>query len=118
KTFAGAISKTADGGFINVLDSGGFGALTITKSITIDGEGAHAGVLAAGTQGFIINAAGKKVTLRNLAIESPSVTSPGSVGVRVIAAAEVHIEKCWIGRFTSHAIDFNPTGGGEGFIDD
>jgi hypothetical protein len=119
KTFAGAISKTADGGFINVLDSGGFGALTITKSVTIDGEGAHAGVLAAGTQGFIINAPGKKVTLRNLSIESPSVTSPGTVGVNVINAAEVHIEKCWIGRFTSHAIDFHPGGaGGEGFIDD
>jgi len=48
KTFAGAISKTATGGFINVLDSAGYGTLTITKSITIDGEGAHAGVLATG----------------------------------------------------------------------
>jgi hypothetical protein len=33
KTFAGAISKTAAGGEINVLDPGGFGAVTITKSI-------------------------------------------------------------------------------------
>src|SRR6185503_9469158 len=48
KTFAGAISKTAAGGFINVLDPGGFGTVTITKSLTIDGEGAHAGVLASG----------------------------------------------------------------------
>ena len=61
KTFAGAISKTADGGFINVLDSGGFGAVTITKSITIDGEGTHAGVLAAAAgSGIIINAAGEE----------------------------------------------------------
>src|SRR4029077_20618861 len=58
KTFAGAISKTADGGFINVLDSGGFGTVTITKGITIDGEGAHAGVLSSGgVSGIIINAA-------------------------------------------------------------
>jgi hypothetical protein len=35
KTFAGAISKTAAAGEINCLDSGGFGAVTITKSITI-----------------------------------------------------------------------------------
>src|ERR1044072_1738042 len=48
KTFAGAISKTAAGGFLNVLDSGGFGTLTITKSITVGGEGAHAGMLASG----------------------------------------------------------------------
>ncbi|PYQ51096.1 MAG: hypothetical protein DMF59_08935, partial [Acidobacteria bacterium] len=37
KTFAGAISKTAAGGEISVLDPGGFGAVTITKSITIEG---------------------------------------------------------------------------------
>src|SRR2546423_14432438 len=36
KTFAGAISKTAAGGKINCLDPGGFGAVTITKSIEID----------------------------------------------------------------------------------
>jgi hypothetical protein len=119
KTFAGAISKTQDGGFINVLDSAGYGAVTITKSITIDGEGAHAGVLApAGGSGIIINAAGKKVTLRNLAIESPSVTNIASIGINVLNASEVHIENCWIGRFSSHAIEFNPTGGGELFVND
>ncbi len=55
KTFAGAISKTADGGEINVLDAGGFGAVTITKSITIDGGGSFASILASGTSGVIIN---------------------------------------------------------------
>jgi hypothetical protein len=38
KTFAGAISKTAAGGEINCLDPGGYGTVTITKSITIDCE--------------------------------------------------------------------------------
>src|SRR6185295_17001493 len=56
KTFAGAISKTAPGGEINVLDPGGFGAVTITKSITISSEGFEAGVLVSGTNGIIINA--------------------------------------------------------------
>src|SRR5438876_9799963 len=57
KTFAGAISKTAAGGEIDALDSGGFGALTITKAITIDGAGNLAGVLVSGTNGFVISAA-------------------------------------------------------------
>jgi hypothetical protein len=118
KSFAGAISKTANGGFINILDSAGYGALTINKSITIDGEGAHGGVLAASTTGFTISGAGIKVTLRNLSIESPSVTQIGLIGIRVIQAAEVHIENVWIGRFSSHAIEFNPSGGAEGFIND
>src|SRR5260370_11999621 len=47
KTFAGAISKTAEGGKIDALDPGGFGPLVISKSITIDGPGALATILAA-----------------------------------------------------------------------
>src|SRR5476649_1636284 len=54
KTFAGAISKTAPSGEINVLDPGGFGALTITKAITIDGGPNIAGVLVSGTNGFLV----------------------------------------------------------------
>jgi hypothetical protein len=53
KTFAGAISKTADGGEINVLDPGGFGAVTITKSVSIVAQGAIGGVLVSGTNGII-----------------------------------------------------------------
>src|SRR5881227_4250293 len=51
KTFAGAISKTADKGEIDCLDPGGFGTVTITKNITIDGTtGAGFGsILASGT---------------------------------------------------------------------
>src|SRR5262245_47370385 len=36
-TFAGAIAKTEAGGEITVLDPGGYGGVTITKSITING---------------------------------------------------------------------------------
>src|SRR5262249_26684672 len=71
KTFAGAISKTAANGEINCLDPGGFGAVTITKSITIDCYGVLAGVLVSGTNGIIVNDSGANsivVTLRNLDI--------------------------------------------------
>src|SRR6185312_15518777 len=69
KTFAGAISKTAAGGEISVLDPGGFGALTITKSITLNGEGTLASVLVAGTNGIVISAgAADTVIIRNLSI--------------------------------------------------
>src|ERR1700674_607534 len=74
KTFAGAISKTAPFGEIDCLDPGGFGAVTITKSITIDcgdGDGGYAGsVLVNGTNGIIIAAAaGDRVTLRNIGFQ-------------------------------------------------
>lgn len=61
KTFAGAISKTLAGGEISVLDPGGFGTLTITKSISIVADGAEGGVLAAAANGFVVNAAATDV---------------------------------------------------------
>lgn len=98
KTFAGAISKTAAAGEINVLDPGGFGAVTITKSMTIDGYGAEASILASGTTGVIINGAGIIVNLRNLSINGASTTA-GS-GIRILNAAAVNIENVTIMNFT------------------
>src|SRR5881296_1387534 len=70
KTFAGAISKTAAKGEINVLDPGGFGAVTITKSISIEAVGVIAGVLVSGTNAIVINALPTDViVLRGLTIE-------------------------------------------------
>src|SRR6201987_4342234 len=64
KTFAGAISKTAPGGEINVLDPGGFGAVTITKSISIIAQNVEGGVLVSGTNGIVVStAATDKVVL-------------------------------------------------------
>src|SRR5436853_5822127 len=78
KTFAGAISKTAVDGEINCLDPGGFGAVTITKSITIDCTGTFGSVLAAGTSGVIINAnnAGANDPLRIVRLKGISINGP------------------------------------------
>jgi hypothetical protein len=94
KTFAGAISKTSTGGEIDALDPGGFGALTITKSITLDGGGGQvASVLTVGTPGININAAGGVVILRNLRFNGLlQAGSPGTIGVQVIAASRVELE--------------------------
>src|SRR6266481_3712094 len=91
KTFAGAISKTATGGIIVCLDPGGFGTLTITKSIAIDCTETFGGVLAAGTNGINVNGAGVVAILRGLSIEG---VGTGLIGVNVTQAAAVHVEKC------------------------
>jgi hypothetical protein len=102
KTFAGAISKTAACGEISVLDPGGFGAVTITKSITIDGTGTLAGILAAGTTGVIVNAATTDViTLRGISINGACT---GIRGINVIQAARLNVEDCVIYRFTNEGI--------------
>jgi hypothetical protein len=96
KTFAGAISKTDAGGEISVLDPGGYGAVTITKSITINGEGTLASILANSGSGITVNAdPSDKVVLRNLSIEG---AVGGTIGVRVISG-NVVIDKCLISGF-------------------
>ncbi|HEY8682642.1 MAG TPA: hypothetical protein VIM06_05680 [Rhodanobacter sp.] len=102
KTFAGAISKTAAKGEIDALDSGGFGALTITKAITIDGGGNLAGVLVSGTNGININAgATDTVILRGLAF---SGVGTGLDGVQINSAANVVIDHCAFQGFTHNNI--------------
>src|SRR6187402_29385 len=79
KTFAGAISKTAAGGEIDCLDPGGFGAVTITKSMTIDCTGVTGGPLAtAGTSGIIVNAGvNDRIVLRNMGIQGAGTGANG-----------------------------------------
>jgi len=118
KTFAGAISKTANNGEIDALDPGGFGAVTITKSITIDGtHGAGFGsILAAGTNGVIINAAAIVVRLHSLSINGAST---GINGVRILAASRVYVEDCLIDGFTNRAItDERTVAAGQLYVSD
>jgi hypothetical protein len=108
KTFAGAISKTAAGGEINCLDPGGYGAVTITKSITIDCAGTMGSVLACGTNGVNVNdsATGTpgtiRVTLRYLSINGCGNTIvPGFVGVNFTSGAQLNVENSRIFGFQS-----------------
>ena len=106
KTFAGAISKTAAGGTISVLDPGGYGAVTITKSITIDGTAQISSTLNAGTNGIVINAASTDtIVIRNLEIFGAGT---GLDGVRVLSAKAVHIEDCRIEKQSSQGIEVAP----------
>ncbi len=96
KTFAGAISKTAAGGEINVIDPGGFGGVTIGKSLTIKSY-VEAGVLVSGTNGILINAGpADKVTIKGLDFTG---LGTGLVGVKVIQAKSVHVIDSEIARF-------------------
>jgi hypothetical protein len=104
KTFAGAISKTAAGGEISVLDPGGFGAVNITKSITLNGAGTLASILFSGTNGVIVNGAGIIVTLKDISLNGGTPTSPGVNGIRIIQAAVVNVINCDIFNFSNAGI--------------
>jgi hypothetical protein len=104
KTFAGAISKTAAGGEIDALDPAGYGAVTITKAITIDGGGGQvASVLVSGTNGIVVQAGPSDVViLRNLRING---IGTGINGIRFLAGKALDVENCDIFGFTNNGID-------------
>jgi Right handed beta helix region len=110
KTFAGAISKTAAGGEISVLDPGGFGAVTITKAITINGDGTLAGILASLTNGIVINAGvNDRVILRNLSLNG---AGNGLDGIRWLAGKSLLVDNVTIVGFTGDGIDVAKTAAG------
>jgi hypothetical protein len=119
KTFAGAISKTAAGGEISVLDPGGFGAVTITKSITINGGGIEGSVLNSSVNGFIINGAGVDVVLRNLDVDGSGAVG-GTNGIRFIQGDSLLVENTTIRDNTGGAnpagISFESSGSAQLFV--
>jgi hypothetical protein len=125
KTFAGAISKTAAGGIIMALDDAGFGTLTITKPITVDGGHHSAGVLSSGgINGMNINidpavqpanfVNNGRVVLKNLKFEgNTSIPSaggftPGLNGIRITNAKSVKLLNNDIGYYSRSGISIEP----------
>ena len=107
KTFAGAISKTVTNGEIDALDPGsyGYGEVTITKSITIDGRASFAYILKPGASGININITYEKdatVRIRGLSLNG---IGTGNHGINVIAANKVTVEDCIIDGFVNNGIN-------------
>jgi hypothetical protein len=109
KTFAGAISKTAANGKINCLDPGGFGAVTITKSLEIDCLQFPGGILNAGVNGVNVSVnAGSKVILRGIEIHGGGT---GLNGVNIVVPSTVMLDKCFITAQTGNGVIVNVSTG-------
>lgn len=115
KTFAGAFSKTFINGEIDCLDPGGYGTITITKSITIDCTGTYGSILASGITGVTINIPVgandpfRTVRLRGLSINGSGAsgtvgTRTGVRGIRILDALVVEIEDTVITDFVTNGI--------------
>ena len=110
KTYAGAISKTARDGEISTLDPGGFGAVTITKSITINGGGTGQGygsILAALVNGVVINITDPADTRKSVRLDWLNINgaSSGLDGIRFVAGNVLHVSNTLIDGFTGDGIE-------------
>lgn len=109
KTFAGAISKTATGGEISVLDPGSFGAVTVTKSITLSGDGTLASILNSGSSGVVVSAACAPcdVRLRNLSFFGAGT---GLQGVNFLGAGSLSMENITIEAQSGNGVNIAANG--------
>jgi len=116
KTWAGAISKTANGGEIDALDPGGFGAVTITKSITLDGGGGQvASILVAGTNGINVSAQPTDVVIiKNIRFQGvlgngSNSANAGITAIKFNTGLRLIVENCEIYGFNANGIDIANT---------
>ncbi|MEA2823079.1 MAG: hypothetical protein QOJ86_5083 [Bradyrhizobium sp.] len=127
KTFAGAISKTFINGEIDCLDPGGYGSVTITKSITLDCTGTFGSILASGTNGIVINIPVgandpfRTVRIRGLSINGTGAsgtigTRTGLKGISILQAATVSVEDTVISDFSQQGINDARSTGGKLFV--
>jgi len=108
RTFAGAIAKTSLGGEINVLDGGGYGMVTIGKSLTIDGSGSFSSTLAGvGSHGILINITAANDSTKTVRLRGISINGVGAAtdGIRITAAGQVFVEDVIIDGFARHGIN-------------
>jgi hypothetical protein len=113
RTFQAAHDKTNPDGEIMVLDPGGYGAVTITKSISIvnDGVGEASILVSSGATGITVSGgAAAYVNLRGLTVQG--IGFGGGTGLRFSSGFALTITKCVFRKHTSSGIFFTPQVGG------
>ena len=109
RTLGTAFSRSSAGGEIDVLDSGDFGTLTITRSVSVIAPGVLGGIQVGSGTAITVNAgASDKVVLRGLALDG---LGTGANGVTFTAGGLLYVESCTINNFSGYGINFAPAGG-------
>lgn len=117
RSFGAAIAQTISGGEVIVLDSAGYGPVTITQSVSIIAPaGVYAGISVISPTNFVgvsVNAAGIKVLLQNLVINALG----GNYGIFLQQGAELYVNNCTVANFTSAGI-YSIAGGSKLYLKD
>jgi parallel beta helix pectate lyase-like protein len=115
RSFQAAHNATNAGGEIAVLDTAGYGAVTITKAISIvNPGGVEAGIsVASGGVAITINATTGTVALRGLTIEGAGV---GEDGIVLNTAGALEVVNCAIRNFKQNGILLQPSSGPMNFV--
>jgi parallel beta helix pectate lyase-like protein len=117
RNFAAALTAVIANGEIVVLDSAGYGPVTINKSVSVISPlGVYAGITAApGGNGITVNAPGGLVEVRGITIRG---LGTGSDGIKLDAAQALHVEHCVISGFTGRGVNTMTASGSNLYIND
>jgi hypothetical protein len=104
RSFGYAITQTNSGGEVVVLDSAGYGPVTITQSVSIIAPtGVYAGISAFSGSAVTIAAAGVDVILRGLSLNGTG----GATGVSMTNGSRLSIESSIVSGFSGNGIFVN-----------
>lgn len=111
-TFARALTQTAEGGIVTVKDTGDFGPMTITQSVTIDGN--LGSITSTGGNAITVNiGSSAAVSIRSLVINGGGVSN---YGVYFTGTGTLTVDNCLIEHFIDAGIYFGSTGTEYGMI--
>lgn len=103
RTFAAAVALTSANGEVIVLDSAGYGPVTISQPVSIVAPpGVYAGISVFSGDGITVGSIFGPVVLRGLTINGQG----GNRGIVVNTDAEVHIESCTVSNMAQSGIAF------------
>src|SRR5437870_4801509 len=116
RNFAAAIAQTASGGEVVVLDSGGYGTVTINQAVSLVAPpGVYAGISVFSGTGIAVAAgAGDVVTLRGLTLNGLG----GSDGIDFSSGAELYVQDCVFKSFPNYALLATPNADARVVVED
>jgi Right handed beta helix region len=110
--FQAAVSATSAEGEVDALDPAGYGPITITQAITIEGQGWSYIAPPAGGAGITINASSGNVVIRGVSLNGVGITGT-TTGIQFnsgFSGINLTVTDCVIQNFTGYGLaSFSPT---------
>jgi hypothetical protein len=105
--FQAAVNATTLGGEVDALDPAGYGPITISQAITIEGQGWSYIAPPAGGNGITINAVSGNVTIHGVSLNGVGISGTTN-GIQFNSGASLIVAGCVVSNFTKDGIYFFP----------
>jgi hypothetical protein len=107
--FQAAVNATSAGGEVDALDPAGYGPITISKAITIEGQGWSYIAPPAGGNGITINAQNGDVAIHGVSLNGAGITGNNN-GIVLNSGGSLTVTDCVVQNFTGDGILIQPSG--------